>query len=89
MKFKLKKLSTNKNNLRTEEAIGDSDSMPIVGESFAIIGKSLELVPTTGQNAYRLISTSIVASIEETEDPNVQIIHTLNSVYEITMLADI
>ena len=83
MKFKLKKLSNNENKLRTNEVIGGSNVMPAVGEPFEIVGKPLEI-----SEGMRVVCTSLVVSIEKTDNPQVQIIHTLNSVYEITLLQE-
>ena len=79
MQYKLKKISDNKNNLRTEEVIGESLLPPSEGDSFTLIGAALHV-----DASHRLVSTSIIVTIEATDDPKKIVIHTLNSTYEIT-----
>lgn len=73
-KVKLTKLSDNKNNLRTNEIIGECFDLPTEGKCFTLFGEGIEF-------GTRVVQTSLVQSVERTD--NVVRFKTLNSSYQL------
>lgn len=76
IKVKLTKLSDNQNALRTNEVIGITDELPVVGKSFVMTGEGLEF-------GTRMIWTSEVMKLNEDGSFNTQ-----NSVYKVEVLEE-
>ncbi len=70
---KLTKLSSNANNLRTNEVIGTCTKMPEIDEPFVMYGEGIEF-------GVRMVSTSLVKEI------NGIVFKTLNSEYKLEVL---
>lgn len=74
---KLTKIESTHNNVRTKETVGDTPSLPVVGEPFLMYSESL----TPGADL-RIIRTTHVVSLENFPD-GVTEFRTANSVYRL------
>jgi len=84
MEVKLIKISKNDNDLRTDEIEGTTESIPIVGKSFTMVGEGIEY-------GSRLVSTSLVTEIMNpvtTRDGYFIKFKTMNSTYMLQLLED-
>jgi len=82
MQYKIRKISNNKNAMRTLWMEGEAEKRPEIGSHFTLIGEPLNTLAT-----YRDFSTSLVVDIKEVS-PLIKHLHTLNSVYELTEIID-
>jgi len=78
MKAKLTRIKSTHNNLRTDEVIGETDDLPIVGESFSMSGEGIEF-------GTRLIFTTPVKNLEKIGE-KIYIFSTKNSEYKLEFL---
>lgn len=80
MQVKLTKVKSDHNNLRTDEVVGECDSLPEVGTGFSMYGEPLD-----SKLNVRLIRTSEITQCTLTS-PISYLFHTLNSVYRLDIL---
>ncbi len=78
-KVKLTKVRSSHSNVRTNEMEGEAISLPCVGQSFVLIGKSLEF-----EGGGRIIETTPIEKVEKMN--NEYLFHTANSTYKLEVL---
>lgn len=79
---KLTKVESSHSILRTNDVIGECDSLPVLGGSFEMYGEGLVA-------GIRYISTSVVTSIEQDSSKSQLIIfYTLYSKYKLEILSE-
>lgn len=76
----LTKMESTHNNLRTDSVEGKTLQLPVVGENFRLIGKSLTEGPT-----YRAIETSQIAEVVKDDDYKYTF-KTANSTYKLSVI---
>lgn len=81
MKVKLSNRSLSHNNLRTDFVEGEAIGIPTVGKSFVLIAEPLDY---STEADVRLVTTSLVKSVESTSDG--WEFQTLNSKYEVEIV---
>jgi len=80
----LTKIISDNDNIRTNETIGNCFDLPRKGYPFVLFCRSI-VIPDLGPTS-RMITTSMVESCEAVS-PTTWVFRTLNSVYELELLA--
>lgn len=83
IKIKLTKIVSNHQNLRTDEVIGVTPSLPEVAKGFVVFAESLS--NSVPGNLDRTIVTSPIVSITK-YDEDTFVVNTANSTYNIQVL---